>query len=101
MKKRNNKHEKRLRMLILAVVVCTFILGASTYAWFIGMRTVNVSSFDINVASTEGLYLSMVGKSSTYNLDVANAPQYANNANKLADVELIPLSTVGDMDVTS
>ena len=101
MKKHNEKHSKKIRNLVVICLLCGIVLAASTYAWFIGMRTVNVSSFDINVASTEGLYLSMDGKSWTYNLDVAKAPQYANNANKLADVELIPMSTVGDMDVTS
>ena len=101
MKKHNEKHSKKIRNLVVICLLCGIVLAASTYAWFIGMRTVNVSSFDINVASTEGLYLSMDGKSWTYNLDVANAPQYANNANKLADVELIPMSTVGDMDETS
>ena len=101
MKKHNEKHSKKIRNLVVICLLCGIVLAASTYAWFIGMRTVNVSSFDINVASTEGLYLSLDGQSWTYNLDVANAPQYANNANKLADVELIPMSTVGDMDETS
>ena len=55
MKKRNTKHEKRLRKLIVATVLCTFILGVSTYAWFIGMKTVNVSSFDVSIATTESL----------------------------------------------
>ena len=100
-KKYNEKQSKKIRNLVVICVLCGIVLATSTYAWFIGMRTVNVSSFDINVASTEGLYLSMDGKSWTYNLDVANAPQYADNANKLTDVELIPMSTVGDMDVTS
>ncbi len=101
MKKHNEKHSKKIRNLVVICLLCGIVLAASTYAWFIGMRTVNVSSFDINIASTEGLYLSMDGESWTYNLDVANAPQYANNANKLADVELIPMSSVGDMDKTS
>ncbi len=101
MTKYNEKHNKRVRNLAILCLFCTVILAVSTYAWFIGMRTVNVSSFDINVASTEGLYLSMDGKSWTYNLDVMNAPKYDNNANKLEDVELIPMSTVGDMDTKS
>ena len=100
-KKYNEKQSKKIRNLVVICVLCGIIFATSTYAWFIGMKTVNVSSFDINVASTEGLYLSMDGKSWTYNLDVANAPQYADNANKIDDVELIPMSTVGDMDVTS
>ena len=36
-----------------------------------------------------------------YNLDVNSATQYENNTNKLTGVELIPLSTVGDMDSTT
>ena len=101
MEKYNEKHGKRIRNLAILCLLSIMVLAASTYAWFIGMRTVNVSSFDINVASTEGLYLSMDGKSWTYNLDVANADQYANNENKLEDVELVPMSSVGDMDKTS
>ena len=101
MKKHNEKHSKKIRNLVVICLLCGVVFAVSTYAWFIGMRTVNVSSFDINVASTEGLYLSMDGQSWTYNLDVVNDPKYANNANKLTDVELIPMSTVGDMDVTS
>ena len=101
MKKHNEKHSKKIRNLVVICLLCGVVLAASTYAWFIGMKTVNVSSFDINIATTEGLYLSMDGSSWTYNLDVADAPQYANNANKLADVELIPMSSVGDMDKTS
>ena len=101
MKKHNEKQSKKIRNLVVICLLCGVVLAASTYAWFIGMKTVNVSSFDINIATTEGLYLSMDGSSWTYNLDVADAPQYANNANKLADVELVPMSSVGDMDKTS
>ena len=36
-----------------------------------------------------------------YNLDVNEATQYDNNTNKLDGVELIPLSSVGDMDSTT
>ena len=36
-----------------------------------------------------------------YNLDVNEATQYENNTNKIDGVELIPLSTVGDMDSTT
>ena len=100
-KKYNEKQSKKIRNLVVICVLCGIVLATSTYAWFIGMRTVNVSSFDINIASTEGLYLSMDGKNWTYELDVANAPQYANNANQLADVELIPMSTIGEMNTAS
>ena len=38
------------------------LLSISTFAWFIGMRTVNVSSFDVEIASTESLLLSLDGE---------------------------------------
>ena len=100
-KKYNEKQSKKIRNLVVICVLCGVVLAASTYAWFIGMKTVNVSSFDIKIATTEGLYLSMDGKSWTYELDVDNAPQYAKNANQLEDVELVPMSTIGEMDTAS
>ena len=100
-KKYNEKQSKKIRNLVVICVLCGVVLAASTYAWFIGMKTVNVSSFDIKIATTEGLYLSMDGKSWTYELDVNNAPQYANNANQLKDVELVPMSTIGEMNTAS
>ena len=100
-KKHNEKHSKRIRKLVAICSLIAIFLAVSTYAWFIGMKTVNVSSFDINVATTEGLFLSMNGVDWTYNLDVGEAEQYENNTNKIDGVELIPLSTVGDMDSTT
>ena len=100
-KKYNEKQSKKIRNLVALCLLCGVIFATATYAWFIGMRTVNVSQFDINIASTEGLYLSMDGVSWTYELDVANAPAYDNNANQIKGVELIPMSTIGEMDKTS
>ena len=101
--KAKNKKNKKIRNLVLLSFLCAVVLGVATYAWFIGMKTVNVNKFDINIASTEGLYLSMDGETWSYNLDVNNAPQYTGNTNSLTgeNVELIPLSSVGDMDPTS
>ena len=100
-KKYNEKQGKKIRNLVAICLFCGVIFATATYAWFIGMRTVNVSSFDINIASTEGLYLSMDGQNWTYELDVANATPYVNNANQINDVELIPMSSIGEMDTTS
>jgi len=101
-KSRNKKHEKRVKKLVAMVVLCAVVLAVSTYAWFIGMKTVNLSKFDINIKTTEGLYLSMDGKSWTYKLDgVKTAESYENNTNTFAEKGLIPMSTVGDMDKES
>ena len=100
-KKHNEKHSKKIRKLVAMCSLIAIILAVSTYAWFIGMKRVEVSEFDINIATTEGLFLSMDGIDWKYNLDVNEATQYDNNTNKLDGVELIPLSTVGDMDSTT
>ncbi len=100
-KKHNEKHSKRIRKLVAVCSLIAIFLSVSTYAWFIGMKTVRVSEFDINIATTEGLFLSMDGVDWKYNLDVNEATQYDNNTNKLDGVELIPLSSVGDMDSTT
>ena len=100
-KKYNEKHSKKIRKLAAFCFLIAIFLSVSTYAWFIGMKTVKVSEFDINIATTEGLFLSMDGSDWTYNLDVNEATQYENNTNKIDGVELIPLSSVGDMDSTT
>lgn len=95
------KKSKRIAMLITLIFMTSFLLVVSTYAWFIGMKTVNVSNFDVEIAATEGLYLSMDGQNWTYNLDAKGtdiSSTYANNTNTWATDGLSPVSTVGDMD---
>ena len=99
--KRNNKHSKKVRNLVAICFLCAVVLSVSTYAWFIGMKTVNVSSFDVEIATTEGLFLSMNGKDWSYKLDARNAEAYAENTNTWAESGLIPMSSVGDMDATT
>lgn len=94
------KSNKSLK-LVIGCILCLLILGFSTYAWFIGMRTVNVTSFDIEIASTDSLYLSMDGEHWSYNLDVKNSTPYVGNANIWAENGLVPISTIGEVDKTS
>ena len=101
MAKRNNKQSRRIRNLVLLCSICAVVLVVSTYAWFIGMKTVNVSSFDIEIATTEGLFLSMNGNDWYYNLNPNTATAYTGNTNTWASNGLIPMSTVGDMDPVS
>lgn len=101
MAKRNKAQTKRLRNLVIACSLCAVVLMVSTYAWFIGMKTVNVSTFDIDIATTEGLFLSMDGVNWSYKLDAKNATAYVGNTNTWANEGLIPMSSVGDMDSTS
>ena len=97
---KNNRRRKKIRNLIVICFICAIILGVGTYAWFIGMKTVNVSSFDIDIATTEGLFLSMDGEHWSYQLDAKNATAYTGNTNTWASTGLIPISSVGDIDST-
>ena len=62
MRQKNQRHTKRVKNLIMICSMIAVVLSVSTYAWFIGMRTVNVSSFEIEIAATESLMLSLDGK---------------------------------------
>lgn len=101
-KTRNKKHENRVKKLVAMVILCAVVLSVSTYAWFIGMKTVNINAFDISIKSTEGLFLSMDGKNWSYNLTVdKEGNPYAKHTNTFAENGLIPMSSVGDMDAAS
>ena len=87
--------------------MCAILLTVATYAWFIGMKTVNVSSFDVEIAAIDSLLLSLDGKTwedevsinkSNYKLE---GTEYTNNTNSWGGTGLIPMSTVGKIDKES
>ena len=101
---RNNKRkEKRSKNLVLICTLTAIILIVSTYAWFIGLRSVSVASFDVEIASTDSLLLSLDGKkwSTQVNINKGNYNDpnvvYSGNTNSWT-TGLIPMSTVGNMD---
>ena len=98
--KRNGKKSRKIRKLILACTLSAVVLIVSTYTWFIGIQTVRVSPFEITIATTEGLFLSMDGENWVYNLDVATATAYTGNTNIMPSEnnKLEPISTVGELD---
>ena len=105
MKKRNNKHEKRVKKLIVACGLSAIILAVSTYAWFIGMKTVNVSSFDVKIAAIDSLSLSLDGETFsdtvTINADNYTTVNDSNNTNSWGGAGLVPMSSVGVIDTDS
>lgn len=102
MAKRTKKQRKRVRNLALVCTLTTVVLVASTFAWFIGMRTVNVNSFDVTIAAVDGLSLSLDGQTFSETLTVGKAAQaYEGNTNTWADSGLIPVSSVGVVDETA
>ena len=95
------KHNRKLKNLITICALFAIILSVGTYAWFIGMKTVRVTPFEIEIATTEGLFLSMDGNEWYYNLNPNEAHQYDGNTNLWAEKGLIPISTVGEPDTKS
>lgn len=101
---KNRRHARRIKRLALICTLCTIILVVSTYAWFVGMKTVNVSTFDVEIAATDGLSLSIDGKnwSETVTINKSNfSTAYDGNTNTWTTAGLIPVSTVGVIDTTS
>ncbi len=97
---KNNRRRSKIRNLVVICFICAIIISTGTYAWFVGMKTVNVTSFDVDIATTEGLFLSMDGEHWSYQLDARNVEAYEGNTNTWAPTGLIPISSVGDVDST-
>ena len=101
MSKINKKIDKRIRNILLVIGLTTLLISVSTYAWFIGMRTVNVSSFDIEISSTESLLISLDGKTWSEEVIISEANHdktYPGNTNSWGGKGLIPISSIGNMD---
>ena len=104
MKKSDKKHTKRIRSLIVIFALTAIIISVSTYAWFIGMRTVNVTSFDVEIAATDSLSLSLDGISwsETAIINESNFDTtYATNTNSWGGDGLVPMSSVGVVNNTT
>ena len=98
----NKRQAKRIRNLVVLTTLTAVILSVSTFAWFVGMRTVNVSSFDIEIASTDSLLLSLNGKDFAHTVTISQATldevSYTGHTNSWGGKGLIPMSSVGEMD---
>lgn len=103
MAKKDSKKQKKIKKLIAVCTLSSLIFIVATYAWFIGMRSVNVSSFEIEIASTDSLLLSLDGSTwdttVTIDKDTFNSKSYENNVNNWG--ELKPISSIGEIDTTS
>lgn len=102
MEKRGRRGSKRLRKLIIVCTLCAIILTVSTYAWFIGLRSVKVTSFDVEIATADSLMLSLNGSRWANEIVISkenlNEVSYAGHTNSWGGVGLIPMSTIGEMD---
>jgi hypothetical protein len=102
MPKNNKRRTKRIKNLIVVMSLTAVFIATSTYAWFIGMRTVNVTSFDVEIAATDSLLLSLDGvhwdTTVAINKDNYDSASYENNTNSWGDPGLLPMSSIGEMD---
>jgi hypothetical protein len=100
-----NEHAKRVRNLVIMFALSAIVFSVSTYAWFVGMRTVNVSNFDVEIAGTESLALSLNGEnwnsSVTISSNTFKSASYEGNTNSWAGTGLMPVSSIGEMDATN
>jgi hypothetical protein len=69
------------------------------------MRTVNVSSFDVEIASTDSLLLSLDGEAWDTTVDITKenlgTVSYIGHTNSWGGTGLIPMSSIGEMDTPS
>ena len=107
MSKRNSVKSRKMKKMITICSLSSLIFVVATYAWFIGMRSVNVSGFEIEIASTDSLLLSLDGEkwdtTVTINEDNFKSVSYEGNVNNWANYGtsnpgLKPISSVGEID---
>ena len=120
MARREKNKKKRVLHLAVIFTFTAIVFGTATYAWFIGMRTVNVNPFEVQIAATESLQLSLDGvtwadtvsiNSSNFRnpnatnkdentLDASGNP-YPKNTNTWGGRGLIPMSSIGVINPTT
>jgi hypothetical protein len=105
MTKRDRSRPKRIRNLFVVCFLTAVVFVVSTYAWFIGMQTVSISSFDVEIASSDSLLLSLNGEDWDTEVDISKSildeVSYKNHTNSWGGDGLIPMSSVGEMDLTA
>ena len=109
MQENRKQREKRIKMLAVLFAIMAVIFSVSTYAWFIGTRTVHVSPFDVKIAAVDQLSLSLngidwsdtVAINETNFADPLGDSSYTTNTNWWSGDGLIPMSSIGEMDDTA
>jgi hypothetical protein len=109
------RKKKKIFLLVIVIAVTAIVLIVETYAWFVGLSTVNTSSFNINVSTGGGLEISLDGENWKKDDQVLNISSstitatsgtgdhaYEGNTNKwTGEKGLIPLSSSGLLDTTT
>lgn len=70
--KKEKKRIRRFFRMLVALIFTSFIFIFATYAWFIGITTVNVNEFEVQVEAMDGLKLSLNGTSFANTVTINN-----------------------------
>ena len=111
----SKRKKTKIFFLIVVIAVTAVILIVETYAWFVGLSTVNTNSFNINVSTGGGLEISLDGEHWKKDNDVLNISEstitatsgtgdhaYQGNTNKwTGNKGLVPVSSSGTLDTTT
>ena len=94
-------HKKRAILLLLLLLITGFLLTTSTYAWFTSNTTVSVNNIQVNVATQNGIQLSVDGinwKSILSTTDLQGAYNTYGAATNQLPSTLEPVSTAMDLN---
>ncbi len=107
MKNNKNNSTKKVKGILVFGGFSAIILIVSTYAWFIGLQEVKVNEFEINIASTDNLLVSLNGVAWAESISISEgswevgtddaSKSYANHTNSWGN-GLMPVSSVGNID---
>jgi len=102
-KKITEKRRRKTEKIMFAIGITSVVFIVASYAWFIGTTEVSVNNFEIGVKSSEGLTISLDGKTFNNSITVSEEAvttnletTYPTHTNHwVGDEGLIPVSTVG------
>lgn len=101
-------NKRRVKKGIFLIGLTALVLIVSTYAWFVGLTNVTVNEFELNVEATQGLSLSLDGSTFTSTLTINRdtittnlEESYSSNTNNWLVEGLVPMSSIGTMDLTT
>ena len=60
-KKKDKRRRRKILLALLLVVFTGIILTANTYAWFTSNKTITVEAIDVQVATANGIQVSVDG----------------------------------------
>ena len=89
-KKKDKRRRRKILLALLLVVFTGIILTANTYAWFTSNKTISVEAIDVQVATANGIQVSVDGvnwktiiSNADLNSTLANTTLYSTNVNQL------------------